>query len=206
MRQAPEQHAIAALILAAGGSSRLGQPKQLVKVNGQTLLERTIDALHACGTISPVLIVLGAHNERVRSCIAEPGTAAHVEFVVNPDWQQGMGSSIACGMQHLVRQSPHIRSVIISVCDQPFLDSSVIQGLIDSSTGSPGKIIASSYSGTMGPPVLFPQDFFEMLAGLSGDSGARRLLRDLADEVRTVDFPRGGVDLDTPADLDRLPS
>lgn len=198
----PENKSIAAIILAAGNSSRLGQSKQLLEIQGQALLTRTMEQFEACPEVTKIIIVIGANAARIRSQIPVQAKNGLYQYVENDVWQTGMGSSIACGMQALVAGNAGVGNVIISVCDQPFLAASHLQQLISQARKHPGNIIASSYAETTGPPVLFPDAYWNDLVELTGKQGAKHILRQFKESVVTIDFPQGDIDIDTPADLD----
>lgn len=179
----------AAIILAAGASTRLGQPKQLAILNGETLLARAVRIAQEAGC-SPILVVLGAEAERIRAECPFSDAA----IVINQQWREGMASSIRAGIEalrNLAREnSPS--GVLLMACDQPAVTPAHLRAL----TASRG-ITASEYAGRRGVPAYFPASTFPALAGLSGDSGARDLLRD----VRSIPFPLGELDIDTPEAL-----
>lgn len=179
---------VAAIVLAAGGSSRLGVPKQLVSVGGETLLERAVRVAREAGC-RPILVALGASAERIIGA-TRLGDAI---LVRNDTWQEGIASSIRTGIA-AVPASP--TGVILMVCDQPAVRASHLQLLMQVSE----RITASRYAGRNGVPAYFPANAFERLRGLKGDRGARELLRD----VETIELPGGELDIDTPEDLCRL--
>lgn len=188
------------IILAAGGSSRLGQSKQLTHFGGQTLLHRTIHS--ALQTTPHVIVVLGADFETHRASAA--GLPVHV--VENHSWEKGMGSSLKTGLSTLRRLFPELSSVIIMVCDQPLLDDRHLRNLVEKQRQSKALIVASAYQQSAGVPALFTKDTFDALAGIGDEVGARKLLQQMKDHVVTVDFPEGAIDIDTPEDLERLRS
>lgn len=181
----------AAVVLAAGSSSRLGQPKQLVQFEGETLLQRTIHLAQQAGA-SPILVVTGAAREAIEPRIAPPVCVVH-----NAAWQTGMASSIRAGLQALPSQ---VEAVMMLVCDQPTLYVEHLQALMQNAT--PQCIAASSYDDDVGVPAVFPRAFWPALQQLQGDQGARKLLR--ADSVYRIPLLDGGWDIDTPADLAKL--
>ena len=189
------QHNVALIILAAGNSSRLGQPKQLKMHAGKTLLEHALAAgvQSACAS---VYVVLGSACEKMQELIcAQPVTVIH-----NESWESGMGSSISAGVQQLLSKESGCDAIIISTCDQPFLSSDIFNQLIERHKESPTKIVASAYGGTFGVPVLFPMDCADELAQLSGNEGAKKVIMRHQDKLATVPFPNGDCDIDTEAD------
>ncbi len=185
------------IILAAGSSSRLGSPKQSLNYQGQTLLQRAVQtALDSDAEI--VAVILGANAEILQNTIIDQP----VYVFLNPDWGEGMASSIRCGISELQRAAPHLTSAILMLCDQPYADTSLINQLIQNA--SPNKIVASAYNGTVGAPALFDSSFFPQLLSLTGHEGAKRILLDHPDDVISIPFPLGAIDIDTIDDYDRL--
>jgi molybdenum cofactor cytidylyltransferase len=187
------------IILAAGASRRLGHPKQLVRVAGETLLERTIRVVRE-GSADPVLVVLGANRES----IAEVLDLSAVQVIANPDWEQGIASSIRTGMESLLRLEPKPVATMILVCDQPRLTAAHLKRLIARfEQAEEPSIVSSRYAGIAGIPAIFPASQFARLLALKGDTGARFLLRTPQCPMIALDFEGGEVDIDTPEDLAR---
>jgi molybdenum cofactor cytidylyltransferase len=181
-----------AIILAAGGSSRMGRPKALLRLGGQTLLERAVEAARAAGA-SP-LIVLGADAERIRL------HAADARVLVNPDWSQGMGTSIAWAMAAL---DPNTECVLVVAVDQPAVDAELLRQLIEAcGVCAPGEsvdVAATRYANdVVGVPACFGRSLFGALRSLDGDRGARGLLRSGEHRVAEVNTGGKGADVDTP--------
>lgn len=187
------------IILAAGNSSRLGKPKQLLQYNGYTLLRNTIIQAKLVPD-SAVIVVTGAYKKNIDEELAY--TAAKI--VYNPEWETGMASSIAIGLQQLRLHNPQIKTCIVTVCDQPFLTAQVFKDLVDQYKISGKGIIASAYADTLGTPVLFGSNYFEELENLSGHEGARKLIQLYIDDVAFVAFERGAIDIDTIEDYNNL--
>jgi molybdenum cofactor cytidylyltransferase len=188
---------VAAIILAAGGSRRLGQPKQLLLYRGETLLNRAIRVAMEAGA-SPVLTVLGAQGDR----IAESIQSQAVIRVHNERWDEGMGGSIATGMQALDAGAHEVRGVMLMGCDQPRLTADHLRALVGafaSQTSPP--IVASSYAGVRAVPAVFPRETFAALRALRGDKGARSIIELAPCPVVAVEFAGGEVDIDWPEDL-----
>lgn len=181
---------VPAVILAAGASRRLGRPKQMVLVDGETLLRRTVKAALAC--CSPVLVVVGARGREVAASLA----GMPVQVVDNPGWEEGMASSIRAGVRALPPDSP---AALFLVCDQPAVDGALVGRLLEIRRHHPEAVVACAYGNTRGTPSLFPARCFPQLLLLRGDRGARDLLA--APDVLTLPFPAGADDVDTPGDL-----
>ncbi|UWZ83673.1 nucleotidyltransferase family protein [Occallatibacter riparius] len=185
---------IAAIILAAGASRRLGQPKQLVKYHGETLIARAVRIAYEAG-LDPVIVVLGAERDPVRAAVSDE----RVVFVENDAWAEGIASSMRAGLDAL---EPDAVGALIMPCDQPRLTSDHLSRMMHSFAD--GVIVASSYAGLRGVPAIFPRDTWSELMKLSADVGARRLLANPERSVVEVAFDGGEVDIDAPEDLDQL--
>jgi molybdenum cofactor cytidylyltransferase len=191
---------VPAIILAAGVSRRLGQPKQLVRIAGEALLARTIRAVRDSGAY-PILVVLGAHRDAIQAAV----DFSEARVVVNPRWEQGIATSIHVGIGAAQEQVPDAAAVLILVCDQPKLTAEHLHALIliQQKVVEP-TIVASAYAGIAGIPAIFPANQFPRLLALQGDAGARYLLRNPDCALIPVTFTGGEIDLDTPSDLAAL--
>lgn len=189
-----------AIILAAGASRRLGTPKQLVPFRGEPLLTHTVRAVRGGGA-GPVLVVLGANAEQIAAAV----DLSAVHAVANPQWQQGISTSIQAGLEALLQEYPLTQAVMLLVCDQPSLTGKHLRSLIDAyAAGSSEVIVASHYAGVAGIPAIFPASQFEKLHSLTGDTGARQLLRSTQFPMITIPFECGELDIDTSDDLKHL--
>ncbi|CAH0272934.1 Nicotine blue oxidoreductase [Pedobacter sp. Bi27] len=187
------------IILAAGSSSRLGRPKQLLDYKGKTLLQTIInEALET--SCRPVITVLGANAKE----IASQHQHDQVNFVINESWENGMASSIVAGLSAIIRNNSEIESIIIAVADQAFIKMSNFNNLIEKQKETGKNIIASTYSETIGTPVLFKKDYFEALLSLTGAEGAKKILKQYPQDVETVVFEHGEIDIDTETDYNNL--
>ena len=184
-----------AVVLAAGGSTRMGEPKQLLRLGGRTLLRRTVDTLLASPTW-PVVVVLGAQMASIRPEVAR----LPVLIVENREWAEGLASSIRTGVSVLEAFSLSLEAALLVLCDQPNLSPDAITRLVDIHVRSGKSIVAAHYAGHPGPPALFARSHFHELMALRGAGGARPLLTRHADLLATVDLPELAADLDTPAD------
>ena len=186
---------IAVLLLAAGASTRLGHPKQLILKNGQTLLEKEAQVALDSGA-QPVVVVLGAYAAKIKPAIAR----LPLYILQNETWESGMGSSIACGIQFLEKEFPEVEAVILMLCDQPFVQADTLTNLAKTWRETAHGIVASSYGDHFGPPALFERRFFPELLALQGEKGAKAVLQTHLKELVLVPFPEGALDLDTPED------
>ena len=187
---------IAAIILVAGGSSRLGQPKQLLKFRGESLVASAVRAAVESGC-NPVVVVTGNLAGEIRDALG----SSPAKVVTNPEWERGLGTSIRRGVREVADAAD---AVVILASDQPFVDVGVVNALISAQKEHAAPIVASRYANTLGVPALFARSCFETLLALPDDSGAKPLLAARAAEVIAVEFELGTVDVDTPQDLDRL--
>ena len=185
------------IILAAGSSSRLGQPKQNLVYKVKTLLQRAIDTALA-SVCEPVVVVLGANLEMVKPTIVD----YKIEIIENAAWREGMASSIRVGLKRVLQMSPDVQSVILMLCDQPHVDTYLINMLVAAKTKE--GICASSYHDTFGPPVLFDAIYFDELLALTGSDGAKKVMQKHVEKLKEIPFSLGGVDIDTIADYARL--
>ncbi len=191
---------VGVVLLAAGGSSRLGHPKQLVGYQGKTLVRRAAEAAEAvrCG---PVVVVLGAARDAVAAELA--GLA--VRTVDHADWAAGPGGSLRAGLRALTdAEPPALDAVLIMLCDQLRVDAAHLQALLDTFVRTRAPVVASAYDGTRGVPALFARECFAELEALSPRQGARGVIAREPSRVAEVALPGGGDDVDTPEDVARL--
>lgn len=190
---------IGLMILAAGASTRMGTPKQLLPFQGRSLL-RYMAEVTIASCCDPVVVVLGAQAERMKLEI--DGLNLHI--VENQQWANGMGTSIAAGMTALTAINPALEAVVIVLCDQPFVSAPVLNQLAASYRSTQSPIIASAYANTVGVPTLFDRSLFRELMTLNVTVGAKYLIKQHAEKVLQVSFPKGAIDLDTPAQYQQL--
>lgn len=184
------------VILAAGASSRLGAPKQLIEVDGKPLLVRTVEAALATSAW-PVVVVLGAHAGIIRPVLAP----YPVLVTENEAWAEGMAASIRAGVHTLQQFSRHTDAVLLALCDQPAFSANTIDRLVTAQRTTGRTIVAASYAGRRAAPALFLREHFAALAALTGEAGARALLNENPENVAGVDLPELEFDLDTPDDI-----
>jgi len=187
------------IILAAGNSSRLGQPKQLLTFKDTTFLKNTIEAASLLPNAIVVVVVGSRHELMIKEL-----DSSKIKISFNENWEFGMSSSIVKGMNDLLLINPDIEKCIISVCDQPFISHSVFENLIEEYNKEGKGIVASSYAETVGTPVLFDKKYFKDLLELKGQEGAKKILAKFQNNLDTVSFERGNIDIDTPEDYDKL--
>jgi molybdenum cofactor cytidylyltransferase len=186
------------LLLAAGASSRLGVPKQLLAYEGESLLRRAANAALA-SLCRPVIVVLGAHRERIESEVAD----LPLEIVMNEQWAAGMGVSIRAGMKHL-SVCANTNAVVVMLCDQPRVDSKTIDSLVATYRRSGAPLVAAKYNGTHGVPALFDRQLYPALLALEGSQGAKSIILANAAHLAEVPAPEASLDIDTLVDYERL--
>lgn len=187
------------VVLAAGGSSRMGTPKQLLAVEGVSLVRRAAQSAIASGC-GPVLVVLGANAELVRGELED----LPIHLALNSGWQTGLASSIVCGLKSLLTQDPSIKSVIFMLADQPYVNEASLQKLIGAHRQSNSDLVAAWYLGQYGTPVLFSSVYFHQLLKLRGQGGAKGILQKHEEDAVFVELPEAAFDLDTPEDFATL--
>jgi molybdenum cofactor cytidylyltransferase len=190
---------VAAVVLAAGGSTRFGRSKQFALFQGDTFIKRIVAAAIEA-RCAPVVVVTGQDSAQITSEL----TRFTVSIAMNPDWQKGLGSSIIVGIRHAMNQDSDLDAVVLLTCDQPFVTAAVLTQLIQFrlTTGKP--IVASAYAGTLGIPALFDRSFFPDLLQLKGESGAKGIILERQHDVAAFDFPAAEIDVDTAADYEKL--
>lgn len=184
-----------AVVLAAGGSSRLGRPKQLLELDGEPLVRRAARAAAEAG-FDPVIVVVGAAEAEVRAALAGGAFAV----VTNPDWPSGVASSVRRGLETLLALRPDAGGVLLAACDQPRLGAAHLAALAGALEGGGHAVAASSYAGTVGVPALFSRAVFDELRALDGEQGAKRVVTRDPGRVVSVALPGGERDIDTEAD------
>ena len=187
------------VILAAGKSNRLGSPKQLLKYKGKSLLQHAADAAIGTG-LNPVFVITGARTEMMeKELVNYP-----VHLVYNESWEEGMASSIRCGVETAKRIRPEVDGILFMVCDQPFADTVVLNELIarQKETGMP--IAACVYDDIIGTPAIYHKSIFSELMSLKGDIGAKKIISAHKDYLATISFNSGITDIDTATDYENL--
>jgi len=188
---------LAIVILAAGQSKRMGEPKAFIKIEGQTLLDRTISNANATKART-IYLVTGAYHEQMIGIAQNQ----KLEVIYNNNWQEGMASSLRKAIE-IIGQIPQIQGVLVLLIDQPFVDAPLLKKLIDGFNENPSQPIASFYKNVNGVPAIFPRSMWKDLLELKGDKGARQLLNQREDVV-SIPFENGAIDLDFPTDFEQL--
>ncbi len=181
---------LSAVICAAGASTRLGQPKQLLPCHGGVLLQRVIEQV--ASVADDTRVVLGCHANDIAARIRGAQT------LINSRWREGLATSLACAVSSLDQRSD---ALLIALCDQPRIEQRHYQRLKAAFGAWPHGLVASRYAGRNAVPAVFGREFFAELGALNGDAGARGLLQRHAARLLSVDCPDAAFDLDTPADL-----
>lgn len=184
-----------AIILAAGASTRMGTPKQLLRIQGEPLVKRAAETVLQ-SSAWPVIVVLGANAETIRPTLAR----LPVMIADNPAWAEGMAASVRAGMTMLQQFSRSLDAVVIALCDQPAFSAEVIEQLVSAQRRDGRSIVAAHYGDRNGAPALFLREHFPALTALTGEEGARQLLNGNPSIVTPVDIPQLSFDLDTPED------
>ncbi|MCA0229307.1 MAG: nucleotidyltransferase family protein [Bacteroidetes bacterium] len=184
---------IGIIILAAGESKRMGSPKQLLQIEGKSLIHRTAEIALATDCY-PVVLVIGANKPQIAPEIVD----LPLTIIDNPMWHEGMSSSVKIGLAGVYMTYKEVEAVIILVCDQPYLSVSLLERMVEIYTTKKPRLIACRYGEELGVPALFDRTLFEELLDLKGDKGAKPVLMKHLDEAHILQFEAGSIDLDTP--------
>ncbi len=189
MQQRPESdHAIAAIVLAAGSSSRMGggRHKLLLPLGEQPVIRHVIDTIQR-SQARPIIVVVGHQADSVRAALAPTPVNSHVVIIENPSYLQGMSTSIHIGLRTLMNMEQPVQGALIMLGDQPLMTSRVIDTLIETHAETEKRIIAPLYADQRGNPVLFDASLFPELLAVSGDEGGRSVLQRHREEVASVE-------------------
>jgi molybdenum cofactor cytidylyltransferase len=183
---------IGGVILAAGGSTRMGEPKQLLEFQSESLVHAAVRAARegGCGI---VCVVTGHAREAVENAVAD----LRPVFVHNEHWPRGMGRSVRLGVSAI----RNVSAVVLLACDQPAVNAETVRSLIAQYDRTRHPIVASRYAGTLGIPALFDQSCFPELRALPDDHGAKLVIHAKPERVAPLDFPAAALDLDSPEDV-----
>lgn len=194
--ESPGEPRLAGIVLAAGASRRLGRPKQLVRFEGRTLVERAADlALDVCD--GDIVVVVGASADEVTSCLGD----RPVRALPNPGWAEGMGRSLAVGIAAV---PAHCAAALVLLCDQPLVAAPSLAALIEPWRRDPERLVAAAYRDALGVPAIFPRRLFPELAALGGDRGARAVIAREGDRVLAIALPEAAFDVDDAAAVAEL--
>ncbi len=192
-----EKPTVFAAVLAAGESRRFGRSKMLESVQRETLVRRAANlAREVCGDCN--ILVAGHESAAVTRAAGD----APQFVIVNDHYVEGIGGSIALAAKAVSHVAD---ALLLLLADQPLVTAQHLRALMSHWQGADDEIVATAFAETMGPPVLFPRGAFDALGELTGDQGAKALLQNPKFDVRTVPFEDAAIDIDTPADLQKLP-
>lgn len=195
---ATDEYAI--ILLAAGGSFRMGRPKQLLPYGEKALVRHIAEEAVATG-LTPVIAVTGGYGNAVEKELQ--GT--QVQCIRNYEWHEGMGTSIKTGVIAISKMPrTDIAGVILAVCDQPYVGKQLLLDLVTERKRSGKGIVACAYADTVGTPVLFDRKYFTALKALEVQEGAKVLVNRFAEDMTVWPFPQGSLDIDTPDDYQQL--
>jgi len=179
---------VSAILLAAGESQRMGRPKQLLPFGSSTILGKTIDNLLS-SRADEVIVVLGTRAGAMKQVIA----GRQVKVVVNPDYREGMSTSLIAGLEHVDSKA---QWVMVALADQPLIDKDTYNRLIEGALGCDMGIILPTYRSKRGNPVIFSIKYKDELLGLEGDLGGREILKKHPDDILEVAVGSEGVTID----------
>lgn len=189
------------LLLAAGASSRMKRSKPLLPWKNGTLIVNQINTLLA--TSYPVTVVLGAKAQDILPILKD----LKITTVVNENWQEGMGNSLAYGIQAIIKASPDVQGILIALVDQPLLTTAHYQRILNAFTPDKKQLIVStSDQGVTGPPVLFDAFYFNELTQLTDDEGAKAVAKKYQEHAVRISMGSAVQDVDTPEEFERLRS
>jgi molybdenum cofactor cytidylyltransferase len=186
---------VSIIILAAGSSSRLGFPKQLLKVGEKTLILHITEV--ALSTGKQVSIVLGANTEKIEPEISN----LSVQIIKNPNWKEGMASSLRAGLQSVDLASTD--GILVMLCDQIFTDKSLLDALIQTFETQKPLAVCSEYDYQKGVPAIFSKTLFDEIMQLQGDKGAKSIIKKYENQIPGIPFPKGNIDIDTQEDIEK---
>ncbi|QGJ71530.1 Molybdenum cofactor cytidylyltransferase [Planctomycetales bacterium 10988] len=190
------------LLLAAGGSSRLGKPKQLLSWQGKTLVEHTACQLQSAGC-QAVIVIFGAYESQIRKALLN--SSQPLTLLTNPDWEEGQATSLRFGLKSLSEHYPQTQRVLIALCDQPLITPEEYGQLISLATEH-RCMTATNYPSGAGVPACIPfPECSSLLDSLQGDQGAKHWLRARSPQsIQLLDLPTARLDLDTTEDYQKL--
>jgi molybdenum cofactor cytidylyltransferase len=183
------------LILAAGTASRMGELKQLLPWKDTSLLGNAIQTAKICNGRN-IYVVLGAHADTIIETINKAG----VTILINADWNLGMGTSLSHGITEITKRKDLPDAILVTVADQPYIDATYLNMIIDQYTNGNKKIVATVYEKKLGVPAVFDKSLFSELKALTGDVGASKIITANLSASIGLNAGKKALDLDTPAD------
>ncbi len=194
-----KKNQIAVIVLAAGESSRMQQPKQVLPWGESTLLGHAIEiAMNSMA--NEVYVVLGANAATIQEQI----DLSQIKCIVNKDWNKGLGSSIAHAVQYLAKSDKQYDGLLFMLCDQPLIDTDYLNWMISTFTDGVKNIVATAYKQRNGVPVLYHKKYLPLLSTLDGDSGAKEIIAKNREDVIALSAEGKEIDLDTYAAYQHL--
>lgn len=188
------------IVLAAGEGKRFGQfPKQLLEFRGKTLLQNAVENALSL-SIDKVCVVLGANAKRLKSEIED----LPIEIVINENWADGMASSLQKGLRKLLEIEPKLVAVCVTLCDQPLIDSRIINQLVADFQNENSLIVASEYAETIGVPAVFSCEIFDELLNLKSSEGAKKVILKHFETIKKISVPQAAFDIDSQEDFENL--
>ena len=190
------------IILAAGASTRFGRPKQLLRLKDRCLIEWVLDAA-LDSELCRIILVLGYAHQKIRQALGEKLRHAKLQIEVNPQFQKGQSHSLKVGLSRVIDTSP---AVMFLLADQPLVDAETINCLLDKFWSADKDIGVPTYRGKRGTPSIFRKNFYPQIMKITGDTGARQIIREHPDRVLEIEIkdPRLFLDVDTAEDLKRI--
>jgi len=185
----------AAVILAAGGSKRLGRPKQLLDWYGKTFIEQVVDTAQDAG-LSPIIVVTGSNHALIANYLKNKD----VEIVFNKHWQEGQSGSLITGLNTLIEKE--ISQFIFMLVDMPQLKEEWLKNIVQNADDKKFNIVTTTVNGVVTPPILFKERCFEKILSLRGDSGGKLLVKEF--ETLYLEHEDQGMILDCDTDEDYI--
>ena len=182
------------VLLAAGGSKRLGYPKQLLKYKSKSLISRSIYIANSI-TSNPVSIIIGSNALKIRLAIKHQTNNSIIIF--NRKWELGISESLKISKKHI---NPSAKAILILSCDQPFINNKHIDKLIEIWNKNKNKIVVAKYNNTFGIPLILPKKLFYLLDMVTGDQGIKKIVKERKDLLKKVTINSAGIDIDTEED------